>query len=1038
MNITSADSTFYGKSIMAIKKLHMKSVTDTPSAIAFQITVVDLILKVFLYWTPRCTTGQVLVAQLIRRALCFVLLSCIATAAYAEGLPPTTGVPGNSGTPAGWIHGNGSCDVSTANGWAVRVPDYPYYLTYGVAGRAPLPPSGDTTWISCFNPEGETMYTTFTVSSPGEIKVAIGGFTSGRFPDTGTPPTFAANASNLALDGTPLPPAVIPWDGQWHTITIPIPSAGTHTLLFAPTGNQSITNFSVGANSFVGTPAVSLTKTVSASPLLVGAPNQFYDINVTVAGTTTTAPLSLNDTLPRGITLSGTPTITSGTATLSACPATGNNISGCSVAAGVGPGNFSIRIPITIAVSALGENGGTNTVQASGGGDPACTATGKCAATIIVPVLGPVISTTKTVSANPLLVGAQTQFYDIHVTVTNAATFEPLLINDTLPRGITLRGMPTITSGTATLSACPASGDDTTGCTIASGVMPGTFTVRIPVAVAASAVADNGASNTVNMSGGGDPLCTSASGEPCDATIPGSVIAQQPSVQIVKSVASGSASSAKFDFELSGLSSGNDTITVNGVSSAAGTVGITGTIGNAASITETSPADWPANPVTAICIDSNTNVSGNPTGPIGILTRNSLSIPVENMLNGAILTCTFTNSYSYSVTGQVFKDNGMGAGTANDGIRNGGEAGIPGVSLQLSNCGGTSLATATTNGAGNYSLTVPYGTARDTPLCVEETTPSVHLSTGASIDTTPLPSGTAVNAGGTSYTYRRTGTSEQIAFTWNGTGHYKLNFGDISLNTFAVSGAKTGIADSTVVYPHSFVAQTGGTVNFSITSSTAAPPISSWSGKIFADVGCTGTLQAGAALLYPPSTPTTVTAGQTVCIIMQEFIPGNALSAYMNTDIIQASFNFSNTTPALTENYTLTDITTVSSSALDLKKEVRNVSQSGAFGVNNRAKPSETLEYRITYTNNGPSPITGLSINDVTPAFTSFVSGVAGSTPATITDCRKNTPANPTPAAPVPCATVQAVGGAGPLNFQLTGPINPGASGAVLFQVKID
>ena len=114
------------------------------------------------------------------------------------------------------------------------------------------------------------------------------------------------------------------------------------------------------------------------------------------------------------------------------------------------------------------------------------------------------------------------------------------------------------------------------------------------------------------------------------------------------------------------------------------------------------------------------------------------------------------------------------------------------------------------------------------------------------------------------------------------------------------------------------------------------------------------------------------------------------------------------------------------------------MTQNGAFGVNNQAKSGETLEYRITYTNNGATSITGLSVADVTPAFTTFVSAVGGAAPASITGCQKTTPANPSPAPAVTCATVQAAGGTGPLSFQLTGPVNPGASGTVLFQVTVN
>jgi uncharacterized repeat protein (TIGR01451 family) len=359
------------------------------------------------------------------------------------------------------------------------------------------------------------------------------------------------------------------------------------------------------------------------------------------------------------------------------------------------------------------------------------------------------------------------------------------------------------------------------------------------------------------------------------------------------------------------------------------------------------------------------------------------------------------------------------------------------VTVVLSNCAGATYDTAVTDALGNYRLTVPFGTAPGAPLCATESTPTGLVPTNASVGSTQLPSGSAVTTGGTAYTYSRA-PLVRIAFTWNGSGHSALDFGLVGLNTFAASEAKNGLPGTTVTYAHTFVAATGGSVSFTIPTVVDTPAISGWSGRIYADTGCTGTLQSGATVLYPPSLATTVTAGQIVCIVMQEFIPAGALSGYNDKSTVQASFAFSNSSPGLTASYAVNDATTVSLGALDLKKEVSNVTQSGAFGLNNQARSGETLEYRITYTNNGTTPIRNLVLSDSTPSFTSFVGSLTGTTPATLTACVKNTPANPLPAAAVNCAAVQAAGGSGTLNWNLTGSLNPGDSGTVLFRVKVN
>ena len=408
---------------------------------------------------------------------------------------------------------------------------------------------------------------------------------------------------------------------------------------------------------------------------------------------------------------------------------------------------------------------------------------------------------------------------------------------------------------------------------------------------------------------------------------------------------------------------------------------------------------------------------------------------------GSNIVCTFTNTYGFAIGGRVFDDNGVGAGTANDGVINGAEAGIAGVAMRLTNCAATVLASAVTDGAGRYTLAVPVATAVAAPLCVEETnpaTPSAWTSTGASVGGTALPSGVATTVEGTAYTYTRTGTPDRIAFAWNGTAPASLDFGDVRPNTFATDGAKTGLPGSTVSYPHTFQAQTAGVVRFGISGEVATPTLAGWSGKVFADTACTGALQAGAVLLYPPSVPVAVVAGQSVCLVMQEFVPATAMNGYSNNATVQASFDFSNAVPALGASYTVHDVTTVSDSVLDLKKEVRNVTQGDAFGINNQAKSGETLEYRITYMNNGVSPIGTLSVNDTTPVYTRFVGAQAGSTPATLSACQKTTPANLAPAPTVACAAAQAAGGTGALGWHFTGVLAPGASGTVLFSVKVD
>ncbi|GER10613.1 hypothetical protein VHAB30_17730 [Variovorax boronicumulans] len=991
------------------------------------------------------------------------------------------------------------------------------------------------------------------------------------------PPGFTSSAS-FVIPVTPQPSAA---PGVTNTATVS--GGGDATCNGTGACTSTVTTPVVPASP----PVITSTKTVSASPLVVGAPNQFYAVLVTVANGTTTAPISVMDTLPPGVTLHGAPTLVAGTTAgvLSGCPTSGSNTTNCSVAAGIAPGTFEIRIPVNVAASAVGPNGGTNTVNLSGGGDaacttapgqacdattpptrvvpqatlklekmadaseflvglpasytlklsstnagmttantvitdtfpvsltigtlpsgcsragqvvtctvpagmatsasfvipvtplaaarprvinaatavgggdPACNGVGPCASTTITQVAGPRILGYKYSMPHPLIVGARGQFYRVDIVVDFAPTTAPLVLEDVLPKGITLAGPPVLVAGNTTgvLSGCSPAGSVVVRCSVAAGVMPGSFVVEIPVQVDATAVGPLGGTNSINLSGGGDPLCTTLPNEAlCDDSTGPVAVLLPPKLRIVKEVISGSGTH-RFDFALSGLSVARDTITVSAPGRGIGALTITGKVGVPVTITETSPAGWPVNPVSASCRDLKDVIAPSPirgvsgsspaaaaaSAPPVVLAGNVLKIPAEWMVAGADLECTFVNSDAHAITGRVFSDNGSGAGVPNDGVVNGGEAGLAGVRMRLTNCAAGVWSTAVTDGSGRYRLEVPSQPSSPSdgdPLCVEEMTPTGHLSTGASVGATRLPSGTGVAVGGRTYTYTRTaaGAPDHIAFAWNEARAGELNFGDVALNRFGVDSARTGSPGSSVSHAHTFVAQTGGTVSFGVAGAEATPPIDGWSARIFEDPGCTGALQAGAAVLYPPAVPRPVTTGQNLCVVVQEFIPAGALAGYNDKRSVQASFVFTNASPALSASYLVLDTTTVSSTALELKKEVRNLTKNGDFGLNNEAKSGETLEYRITYTNNGATPISGLTVSDVTPVYTSFVASQEDTTPATLTACTKRTPANALPAPVVACPAAQVPGGTGPLDWKFTGQLAPGGTGSVRFRVTVN
>ncbi len=438
---------------------------------------------------------------------------------------------------------------------------------------------------------------------------------------------------------------------------------------------------------------------------------------------------------------------------------------------------------------------------------------------------------------------------------------------------------------------------------------------------------------------------------------------------------------------------------------------------------------------TITCTDGTGQQTGLPNGAVYTHSSGYTITPQPAVQ----LTCTITNAAGPSgISGKVFLDVGTGGGTPNDGVINGGEAGVNGIAVQLTNCAGTVYATAVTGGLGTYSFSAP-SLSVGAALCVRKTNATGQVSTGASVNGTALPLGTATTVSGTSYTYENTGTPEQIAFTWNGTGHSGLSLGVVNNNSFTVGGLKNSLPNGTATYAHIFTAGTAGNVVFSVPSATATPAVSGWSERLFADPTCSGSLQSGATQLYPPmSTGQALTAGQSVCVVLLESVPGAAQIGNKNDASVQAVFTYSNANPTLSMSYTLHDVTTVDNVAMSLVKQVRNVTQGGSLGLNNQAKSGDVLEYQITYTNNAPSAIRDLVIADTIPAYTTFVSTLTGTTPGGLTSCVMNTPANPAPAPAVACSTAQTAGGTGAISWMFSGALTAGASGTVLFRVKVN
>ncbi|MFY9260493.1 MAG: hypothetical protein WAO71_08305 [Gallionella sp.] len=387
------------------------------------------------------------------------------------------------------------------------------------------------------------------------------------------------------------------------------------------------------------------------------------------------------------------------------------------------------------------------------------------------------------------------------------------------------------------------------------------------------------------------------------------------------------------------------------------------------------------------------------TGTTG-LSGNVLTVGVAD---GAIVctqTNTFTGAGGSSITGTVFKDTGAGGGTANNGVQDGAELGIAGVTITANqaSCASTVCGTAITDGAGNYTLVLPSTVTG--VITLTETNLNGMLSTGGS-------------AGTSAGTYTRSTDTVTAFNVVAGTTYTGLSFGDVPDNQFVTDGVQTAFPGSIVFYPHYFVAGTAGSVAFSYTKSSS-PALTGWSELIYVDANCDGVIGAADVLV---AASVALTADQKVCLLVKQFVPANVPVNAQNALTLTALFTstFANPTAGVSFSYVRHDTTTVgqpTAAGLSLVKQVNTPT----------ASPGTNIVYTVVYTNSSTGPLSNVVIHDATPAYTTFQSAGCGTLPLNFTVCSITNPA---------------VGASGSIIYTFTGTLAPAASGAVTFTVQV-
>ncbi len=352
------------------------------------------------------------------------------------------------------------------------------------------------------------------------------------------------------------------------------------------------------------------------------------------------------------------------------------------------------------------------------------------------------------------------------------------------------------------------------------------------------------------------------------------------------------------------------------------------------------------------------------------------------------------------ITGKVFNDNGIGSGTANDGIQNGGEIGIDVVIVQALTGSNTLIEQTSTAGDGSYSLYVPKSTIGDGgTIKIKETNKSAFISTGGA-------------AGTTSGSYNL--NNDEVTFTNSvGTSYTGISFGDVGTSVLLTDGNQNVLPGATAFFQHTYEAKTAGTVVFS-TTSVNNPSNITWPILLYQDLNCNGAVDSGEPILSNTD-QINVTANQTVCLLLKVTVPQSVQNGSSSNTTILATLDFANTSPLIQQNATRSDLVNVNDQEAGLVL-IKTVDKASAL-------PGSILTYSVQYQNNGDEPLSSLEIVDNTPTYTTFTSAACGSLPNNLTACTITDPG---------------VGGSGAIKWTFTGTLQPGGSGTVTFTVKID
>jgi uncharacterized repeat protein (TIGR01451 family) len=238
---------------------------------------------------------------------------------------------------------------------------------------------------------------------------------------------------------------------------------------------------------------------------------------------------------------------------------------------------------------------------------------------------------------------------------------------------------------------------------------------------------------------------------------------------------------------------------------------------------------------------------------------------------------------------------------------------------------------------------------------------------------------------------------------------------------------------SAVVYSHLLVNNGNVLEGDGVVSATTlglANSISGWSSVVYYDANNSGTVDAGDSVVtnlnFISAGALGLAPGESIRLLVQVFAPpGAPLGAVNSTTLTATTANGTHLTaapPAVAVNDSSTvisgDVRIVKEQAIDADTNGVPDTVYSTTDITTGALPGKAIRYRITVTNIGAAPATGVRVFDSTPTYTVYTAvAPAATTVGSV-------------------VTVPANGTAGALEFDL-GTLNPGASAVITFGVLI-